>query len=70
MTKFHAFLKDEDGLVTIEWIGIAAVMILAGVAIAGFIMEGADTAGGNIANGVEAVGAGANAPALPTFDGN
>jgi hypothetical protein len=69
MTKLYAFLKDEEGLVTIEWIGIAAVMILAGVAIAGFVMQGADVAGGSIADGVEAVGAGANAPALPVFDG-
>jgi hypothetical protein len=69
MTKLYAFLKDEEGLVTIEWIGIAAVMLLAGVAIAGFIMQGADVAGGNLADGVESVGAGANAPALPTFDG-
>lgn len=69
MSKIKSFLKNEEGLVTIEWIGIAAVCLIAAVAISGFIMEGADGAGGNIATGVEATGAGANAPALPTIDG-
>lgn len=69
MTKIKAFLRNEDGLVTIEWIGIAAVMLIAAVAISGFIMNGADIAGGQIATGVQSVGSGANAPALPVIDG-
>jgi hypothetical protein len=63
------FFRNDEGLVTIEWVGIAAVCLIAAIAISGFIMEGADTAGGGIATGVEAAGAGAQAPQLPTIDG-
>jgi hypothetical protein len=63
------FFGRDEGLVTIEWVGIAAVCLIAAIAISGFIMEGADTAGGSIATGVEAAGAAANPPALPVIDG-
>lgn len=43
------FVKKDDGLVTIEWVGIAAVMILAAVAIAAFVMTGT----GDVAEGVD-----------------
>ena len=59
------FLKKEDGLVTIEWVGIAAVMVLAAVAITGFVMKGADTAGHDINTGVSTLGAAAAAAPVP-----
>jgi Flp pilus assembly pilin Flp len=39
------FLKNEDGLVTIEWVGIAAVMVLAAIAITAAVMGSADDTG-------------------------
>lgn len=45
-------LMKEDGLVTIEWVGIAAVMVLAAIAITGFVMQGADGAGGDVTTGL------------------
>jgi hypothetical protein len=37
------FVKKEDGLVTIEWIGIAAVMVLAAIAVVTFAMKSTST---------------------------
>jgi hypothetical protein len=54
------FVKKEDGLVTIEWVGIAAVMVLAAVAITAFVMQGADAAGGAVDDALAEV---AKAPA-------
>ncbi|HEV7691642.1 MAG TPA: hypothetical protein VGO52_12490 [Hyphomonadaceae bacterium] len=54
------FVKKEDGLVTIEWIGIAAVMVLAAIAVVTFAMKSTSTAAegvnGNISKTAEAVG--------------
>lgn len=46
------FLKNEEGLVTIEWVGIAAVMVLAAIAVTGFIMTGAGDAGESVTAGL------------------
>ena len=51
------FFRKEDGLVTIEWVGIAAVMVLAALAITAFVMQGADGAGGTITRGLATVDA-------------
>ena len=51
------FVKKDDGLVTIEWVGIAAVMVLAAIAITAFIMQGADGASKSVAEGVQSVDA-------------
>jgi hypothetical protein len=51
------FVKNEDGLVTIEWVGIAAVMVLAAIAIAAFVMQGTEGAAGTVAAGLESVDA-------------
>lgn len=62
------FLKNEDGLVTIEWVGIAAVMVLAAVAITGFVMNGADVAGNSINTGLQSVATDAATPGpIPAF---
>jgi uncharacterized membrane protein YjfL (UPF0719 family) len=42
------FVKKEDGLVTIEWIGIAAVMVLAAIAVVTFAMKSTSTTAENI----------------------
>ena len=62
------FFRKEDGLVTIEWVGIAAVMVLAALAITAFVMQGADQAGGTVRQGVLSVNA--SDPAGPGQFGN
>ena len=57
------FVKKNDGLVTIEWVGVAAVMVIAGLAIMAYIMQGADGAGGRVDTALDSVPTG-------TFDGN
>jgi hypothetical protein len=42
------FVKKEDGLVTIEWIGIAAVMVLAAIAVVSFAMKSTSTTATNV----------------------
>jgi hypothetical protein len=39
------FVKKDDGLVTIEWVGIAAVMVLAAIAVTAFVMQGTSETG-------------------------
>jgi len=38
VNSFVKYVKNEDGLVTIEWVGIAAVVVLAAIVIAAGIM--------------------------------
>jgi Flp pilus assembly pilin Flp len=49
MRTFGKFLRDEDGLATIEWVALAAVAFIAAVGIAGILMNGADALGGAVA---------------------
>jgi len=51
------FLKKDDGLVTIEWVGIAAVMVLAAIAITAFVMQGTEGAAGTVSTGLQSVNA-------------
>ncbi|WP_290496096.1 hypothetical protein [Hyphomonas sp. UBA4494] len=67
MKKLMGFVKKDDGLVAIEWVGIAAVMLVAAIAIAGAVMTGAFNAGTTVAEGANTMAEGANAPTLPTF---
>ena len=36
---FQRFIREEDGLVTIEWVGIAAIASVAAIAVAGVVYE-------------------------------
>ena len=47
-----AFYANKDGLVTIEWVGIAAVVVVAGIVISGAIMQGTASAGANVVSDV------------------
>lgn len=62
-----AYLSDEEGLVTIEWVGIAAVVVVAGILITSFIMGGADALSGDVNQALENVGGVATGATLPTF---
>lgn len=64
------FLNNEEGLVTIEWVGIAAVMVLAAIAITGFVMQGADVAGNSVRTGLNTVATSAATPSAPGTFGN
>ena len=45
----RSFLANDEGLVTIEWVAIAAVAFLAAVGISTILMQGADGLGGAVA---------------------
>lgn len=46
----NRFLADEAGLVTIEWIAIGAVALVAAVTISLAVLTGANTLGTAVAN--------------------
>lgn len=62
------FFRKTDGLVTVEWVGIAAVMVLAAVGITSFVMQGTDHAGSQVTAGLTSVNA--SNPAGPGVFGN
>ncbi len=68
MLLFKKFLRRNEGLVTIEWVGIAAVMVLAAIGITTYIMQGVDGAGGTITSGLSSINAGTPVGA-GSFDG-
>jgi len=47
------FLRKTDGLVTVEWVGIVCVMVLAALGISSFVMHGTDDAGKSISMGMD-----------------
>ena len=51
-----SYLSDEKGLVTIEWVGIAAVVVVAGIVITSAIMTSTDSLGGDVAGALDGVG--------------
>jgi Flp pilus assembly pilin Flp len=62
-----AFVADEKGLVTIEWVGIAAVVVVAGIVITTFIMQGASDLGGDIGGTLDNVGSDVSGVTIPDF---
>jgi Flp pilus assembly pilin Flp len=46
----RCFVRDERGVATIEWVMIAAVVLIASLAISVAVMNGASTLGGSVAN--------------------
>ena len=49
------FIHKDDGLVTIEWVGIAAVMVLAAIAITAFVMQSTNDLSGRVATGLDTI---------------
>lgn len=70
MTKiknmFKKYLSEESGLVTIEWVGIAAVVVLAGIIITTFMMTSARDLGDASADQMDAVTANIAATPAPS----
>jgi hypothetical protein len=50
------YISNEQGLVTIEWVGIAAVVVLAGVVISATVMHSTASTAGNVDTAQTAVG--------------
>jgi|GEM_PF-2924957 len=67
IAKAQAYLSNEDGLVTIEWVGIAAVVVVAGIVITTFIMQSASDLGGDVGGTLGAVGADVSGVTIPDF---
>ncbi len=47
------YLKNEKGLVTIEWVGISAVVVLAAVIITSAVMHSASLLGGAVITNID-----------------
>ena len=50
MRMKRSFLAIDKGLVTIEWVAIAAIAFLAAAGISAVLMQGADGLGGAVAD--------------------
>ena len=55
MNSIRSYWSNDEGLVTIEWVGIAAVVVIAGILIATATMGGAGGLGEQIASNMAAV---------------
>ena len=62
-----SYLSNEEGLVTIEWVGIAAVVVVAGILISSYIMGAADNLSGDINTSLSNVGGTVQTATIPTF---
>ncbi|PCJ99826.1 MAG: hypothetical protein COA45_03140 [Zetaproteobacteria bacterium] len=59
------YISEESGLVTVEWIGITAVVALAGIIISAFIMVSARDLGDAVADNMDAASANIAPPPPP-----
>lgn len=65
MKKLLGFIKKDDGVVAIEWVGIAAIVLVAAIAIAGSVASGSFQIGEAVETEAEtASGTVASAPGL------
>lgn len=55
MTTFEKFLKDEDGAVTIEWVALAAGVVLLALGVIAVLDTALESVATNIASGVGTV---------------
>lgn len=54
MSSLTNYFRNEQGLVAIEWVSIAAVAFIAAIAISGVLLGGADDLGGAVAGQMSA----------------
>jgi Flp pilus assembly pilin Flp len=62
MNTFVKYLKKENGLVTIEWAGIAAVVVLAAVVITASIMHSVSDLGSAVIKNIDTTTENVSAP--------
>ena len=53
MTKFMSFLKDEEGAITIEWVALAAGVVILAIGVVIAIQGSLQTSATAIGAGVE-----------------
>jgi hypothetical protein len=51
------FFRKTDGVVTVEWVAIAAVMVLAAIGVTAYTMQAVDGAGSTVSAGIRSVDA-------------
>lgn len=56
MTKFSAFLKDEAGAVTVDWVVLTAAVVTLGLVVFTFIRPAVGNLAQDIANEVDEAG--------------
>ena len=56
MTKFTAFLKDETGAVTVDWVVLTAAVVTLGLVVFNFVAPAVSDLAEDIGNEVEAAG--------------
>jgi hypothetical protein len=54
MTKFSAFLKDEAGAVTVDWVVLTAAVVGLGLVVFAFIAPAVSSLADEIGNEIEA----------------
>ena len=57
MTKFTAFLKDETGAVTVDWVVLTAAVVTLGLVVFNFVAPAVSQLASDIASEVSAAGA-------------
>ena len=50
MKMKRSYFASDQGLVTIEWVSIAAIVLLAAIGISAMLLQGADGLGGAVAD--------------------
>ena len=55
MTKFVKFLKDEDGAITIEWVALAAGVVLLALGVIAVLDPALESVASNIATTIGTV---------------
>ncbi len=53
MRNVRSFVRSADGLTTIEWVCLSAVVLLAAFGISSMVLQGADRLGGAVATSME-----------------
>jgi hypothetical protein len=46
------FVRNEDGLVTVEWVALAAAVVVGGIALVWVVMDNLKTPAGTIGNNI------------------
>ena len=49
MRTVSKFFRSTDGLTTVEWVVLCAVVLLAALGISNMVLQGADKLGGSVA---------------------
>lgn len=55
MTPLLSFLKDESGLVTVEWVAIAAALVVGAIAIAWAVLSSLEAPAATIGSVIEEI---------------